>query len=187
MEKQLKFFLSIPGVALATLLILLVPFVAMQFTDEVNWSVSDFIVMGALLFGTGLLMMLALRSATHIAYRAATMIAIGTTFIMIWANLAVGLIGSGPHWGNFLYMGVVVVLIIGTYLSRFKAAGMERTMFATTGALILLATIALLANMQEYTGSSAAEIIGVNLFFATPYTIAGLLFRYTALEQSAAS
>ena len=35
-------------------LMLLLPLVAMQFTDEVNWSETDFIVAGALIGGTGL-------------------------------------------------------------------------------------------------------------------------------------
>lgn len=38
-------------VALVTGLLLLVPLVAMQFTDEVRWNLADFVVAGALLFG----------------------------------------------------------------------------------------------------------------------------------------
>lgn len=184
MEKQVKFYLSIPGVALGTLLLLMVPLVAMQFTDEVNWSVFDFIVMGALLFGTGVVFVLAMRVAKQIVYRVAMGLAIGTTFLMIWANLAVGLIGSGPNLGNLLYIGVVAVLIIGIYFSRFKSLGLERTMFATALALIVVAMVALLTNMHNDPGSSVTEIIGVNVFFATPYIVSGLLFRYHTLVQT---
>jgi hypothetical protein len=60
MEKQQNFFLTIPGVAVVTGLILLIPLVAMQFTNEVNWSVTDFILMGSLLFGTGTLLVVAM-------------------------------------------------------------------------------------------------------------------------------
>jgi protein-S-isoprenylcysteine O-methyltransferase Ste14 len=42
-------------------LLLLIPFLAMQFTSEVNWTLSDFLVAGVLLFGTGLLIELAFR------------------------------------------------------------------------------------------------------------------------------
>jgi hypothetical protein len=187
MEKQRKFILSVPGVALITILILLVPFVSMQFTDEVNWSVMDFILMGALLFGTGMLLMLVARLQANIVYRMAMALGIGTTFLMIWANLAVGLIGSGPHAGNLMYMGVIAVLIIGTYASRFRAAGMERAMFAASLSFLALAGIALAAGMHQYSGSSVIEILGVNVFFATPYAVAGLLFRYVALEEASAA
>lgn len=48
-------------IALATGLILLVPFLAMQFTDEVAWTLSDFVIAGTLLFGTGLTYVLVAR------------------------------------------------------------------------------------------------------------------------------
>ena len=49
-------------VALATALVLLVPLVAMQITDEADWSLADFVLAGALLGGTGLLLELAAQS-----------------------------------------------------------------------------------------------------------------------------
>lgn len=110
--------------------------------------------------------------------RAAIGLAIGSTLLMIWANLAVGLIGAGPNPGNLMYIGVVAVVIIGTIFSRFTPGGLERTMYATAVALALVAVIALLANMHQYPGSSVIEIIGVNGFFATPFVVSGLLFRY---------
>lgn len=183
MEKQKQFFLTIPAVALGTVLLLMVPLIAMQFTPEVNWSVSDFIVMGSLIFGTGVLIMLALRSAEHLAYRAGLIIMIGASFLMIWVNLAVGLIGSGPNPGNLLYAGVIVVLLIGIYISKFKAAGMERTMFATALALVVLAGVALLLNIPD---TSVMEIISINAFFATPFIVSGLLFRYAAQPHTPA-
>ena len=69
-------------VALATAFILLLPLVAMQITDEVDWGVADFVLAGALLGGTGLLLELAARNGNTIAYRAAAA-AIGVAAIVI--------------------------------------------------------------------------------------------------------
>lgn len=184
MEKLIKSLLTIPAVAVATLLLLMVPLVAMQFTNEVNWSAGDFILMGALLFGTGSILVLVLRQSDNMVFRTGVTVAIGTTFLMIWANLAVGLIGSGPNPGNLMYAAVIAVLFVGIYLSQFKAAGLERAMYATALALVAHTVIALVAGMQYYPGSSVWEIVGVNLFFMAPFAVAGLLFRFVALQQA---
>jgi uncharacterized membrane protein YgdD (TMEM256/DUF423 family) len=43
-------FKTAARVALATAIILLLPFLAMQFTAEVVWNLADFVVAGGLLF-----------------------------------------------------------------------------------------------------------------------------------------
>ena len=43
------------GIVVAVATLLLIPLIAMQFTDEVDWKPFDFVVMGILLLSTGLL------------------------------------------------------------------------------------------------------------------------------------
>jgi hypothetical protein len=74
--------------ALATALVLLIPLVAMTFTNEVAWTFSDFVVAGMLLFGAGSLFVLAARRATK--YRALVGLAVGAALLYVWAELAVG-------------------------------------------------------------------------------------------------
>ena len=74
--------------------ILLIPFIAMQFTDEVNWSVSDFAIMGVLLYGTGLLCELVLRKVKSVQNRILICAALVVAFLLIWAELAVGIFGT---------------------------------------------------------------------------------------------
>jgi hypothetical protein len=181
--KQRSLSQSVLWVALATALILCIPFVAMQFSNEVNWSVADFIIMGILIFSTGFSYVLLTRFSSNIIQRVAFALAIGSTFLLIWVNLAVGLIGSGPNAANLMYISIVAIVIIGTFLSRFTMKGMERVMFTAAIALVLFAVIQLLAKMYEYSGSSVAEIIGVNAFFATLFAVAGLLFHYKTLKD----
>ena len=184
MDQQSNMNRAVLGVALATVLVLLVPLVASQFTDEVAWSAADSIIMGVLIFGTGLSYIMLSRYSSNFTYRLAIGLALGTTLFMVWANLAVGLIGSGPHMGNLMYIGVVAVAIMGAFSSRFKAAGMERAMYYCALSLVLIAAIALIAKMDSYTGASMIEILGVNGFFAALYAISGLLFRNVASSQS---
>jgi hypothetical protein len=84
---------------LAIALLLLIPLIAMQFTDEVNWSPFDFVLMGVLLIGTGLVGEWALRKVKNLTYRVAAIGAILFAFFLIWAELAVGIFGT-PFAGN---------------------------------------------------------------------------------------
>jgi hypothetical protein len=94
-------------VALATAFILLLPLVAMQITDEVDWSLADFVFAGALLGGTGLLLELAARKPGKIAYRAAAA-AIGIAAIVLGeADDAPGLV----LFGGLLIVGTVALTI----------------------------------------------------------------------------
>jgi len=178
MKKQGKEYRSV----LATSLVLMMPLIAMQFTAEVNWRPADFLAMGALVFTTGLALVFLIQKGPNILYRIAAGLAWCTTFLMILANLAVGLIGSGPNAANLMYAGVALAVIAGCVLSRLKAEGMERTMYAASGGLVGFAIIAFLVGAHRYPGSSVAEIFGVGGFFAGLYLIAGLLFRYAAKE-----
>src|SRR3712207_5167226 len=77
-------------IVLATAALLLIPFVAMQFTGEVNWTASDFIIMGVLLLGTGLLLQFAANKIRSTRSRLIALGAIGLAFLFVWAELAVG-------------------------------------------------------------------------------------------------
>ena len=90
---QNKVFLWI---ALAIGLILLIPLVAMQFKGDVNWTLSDFIVMGLLVFGTGSVFVLAARKVNR-RYWAVIGIALAAAFLYLWAELAVGIF---TNWGS---------------------------------------------------------------------------------------
>lgn len=86
---------SIYRVGLGTLAILMIPLVAMQFTDELSWSLSDFIMMGILLFSTGLLLDLVISKGGK--YKAIGAMAVVGLFLWIWTELAVGVF---TNWGS---------------------------------------------------------------------------------------
>jgi predicted membrane channel-forming protein YqfA (hemolysin III family) len=83
--------------AIIVALILIVPLVAMQFTDEVNWTRSDFIVAGLLLFGSALIYELATNNMTNTKNRLAVGIVVAAVLLWLWAELAVGVF---TDWGS---------------------------------------------------------------------------------------
>ena len=73
----------------AVALVLLVPLLAMQVSDSVAWSLFDFFVMGALLFGAASSYVLALRHIA-VAHRLKVAIIIVLVLLYVWVELAVG-------------------------------------------------------------------------------------------------
>jgi hypothetical protein len=77
-------------VAAASCALLLIPFSAMQFTTAVNWGISDFVVMGVLLFAAGSVFVLAARVVRPKRWWVVGVL-LGAVFLYVWAELAVGI------------------------------------------------------------------------------------------------
>lgn len=75
-------------------LVLLMPLIAMQFTNEVNWSPADFAAAGVLLLGTGFICELVLRTIKSRRNRIMICIAILLICLLVWLELAVGILGT---------------------------------------------------------------------------------------------
>lgn len=87
------------GIILTIALLLLIPLIAMQFTDEVNWTASDFIVMAGLQLGTGLMCEFVLQNVKKLRLRFLFIASILLVLLLIWAELAVGIFGT-PFAGS---------------------------------------------------------------------------------------
>lgn len=86
-------------VLIGTAAILMVPLVAMQFTRAVNWTAGDFVVAAVLLAGTGMLFEVATARIRTRKARLITSAVIALGFLFVWAELAVGIVGS-PFAGS---------------------------------------------------------------------------------------
>jgi hypothetical protein len=82
------------GIVALVAILLLIPFLAMKFTGDVNWSRMDFITAGVLLLGTGLMCEFVLRVVKKFTYRVALCAAILLALALVWIELAVGLFGT---------------------------------------------------------------------------------------------
>ena len=171
---------NIIRIALVTACILLVPLVAMQFTEEVNWNLFDFAFMGTLLFGTGLTYELVARKARNIAYRVAVGVAVAAALLLVWVNGAVGIIGNGPV--NLMYFGVLAVLVIGAAVARLEPQGMARALFATALAQALVPVIALVIWKPDF-APGVLQVFGLNAFFVMLFVGSALLFRRASVSN----
>ena len=87
-DRRLLFILcSVP-------LLLAIPFLAMQFSSEVTWSLTDFITMGILLLSVGMGIEFILRKTKSTQYRIALILGVILLFVLIWIELAVGIFGT---------------------------------------------------------------------------------------------
>ena len=81
------------------LLLLLIPLIAMEFSDQVRWNRFDFLLMGSLLLLVGLGIHLILNKVKRVSYRLLYLTFITIVFLLIWVELAVGIFGL-PFSGN---------------------------------------------------------------------------------------
>jgi hypothetical protein len=126
----------------AAAILWLLPLVAMQFSAEMRWDRTDFIVWGAMLVAAAGCFEFAARISRSKPYLVAVMIAVGAAFLMTWANLAVGIIGNENNPYNVIFFGVIAIAIIGALVARFRARGMMMAMLATAIAQTLAAALA---------------------------------------------
>lgn len=89
---------SILHIMAGTAFVLLVPLLAMFFTDEIQWNLSDFVAAGTLLVGAGFVYEL-LASKVSARRRAVVAVVLITTILLVWVELAVGIFGS-PFAGS---------------------------------------------------------------------------------------
>jgi hypothetical protein len=78
------------GVALLTGVLLLIPAVAMRFTNEVSWGPGDFVVAAVLLLAAGSAFVLATRLRSRV-HRFGVIGLVALALLIIWAELSVGL------------------------------------------------------------------------------------------------
>jgi hypothetical protein len=158
-------------------LLLLLPLLAMQVTDEVEWDVADFAIFGAMLAGAGGTYEFAARKTGDPAYQGAVAVALAAAFILLWMNLAVGIIGPEDNPANMLYGGVLAVGVIGAVIARFQPNGMACAMVATALTQVLVAAIALSAGSGSTEPSPPGQVLILTGLFTTLWLLSAWLFQ----------
>ncbi len=158
-------------------LLLLAPLVAMQFTEEVHWTLSDFVGMGALLAVVGGAYELVVRVARNNTCVVAFGIAVAAAFLTIWINLAVGIIGDEDNPANILFFAVLAVGLIGALLARLRPLAMARAMEVTAVVQALVGVVAFVTTPAQPEGYILSG------FFAAMWVASAQLFRVAARDE----
>jgi hypothetical protein len=157
--------------------LLLQPAIAMRFTDEVDWTTSDFIFAGVFLSGAALLVELVMRRSRNNAYRAGVCVAVVASLLLVWITGAVGIIGSEAHPANLLYGLVLAVVPVGAVAARFRSGGMAWALAGAAGVQALIGVAALIARWGAPLPLWWQAITFCTGFFVLMWSVSALLFR----------
>lgn len=160
----------------AAAIVLLIPFVAMRFTNEVAWTAPDFLVMGVMLAVACGIVELAARRGGGIAYKLGVVAAVGGGFLIVWANLAVGHERS-PY--DLYFYGAVVTGVVIAAITRFRPAGMMAAMLVTAAALVVALRL-LMVHEADAEGGNLLVTTIASAMIASPFLLAAWLFREAA-------
>lgn len=150
------------------------------------WTLSDYVIMAALLGGAGLLVELAVRASGDLAYRAGAAMAVAAAALLFLVNGAVGFLGGEDNPANLIFFGVIAVAALGSAMAGFRAGGMARAMFATAAVQVLVGAAALAAGLGSPGYDGLYEtVLGTSLFSALWLASAGLFSRSADLRGAA--
>ena len=167
--------------------LLVAPFVAMQMHAEgVDWSPADFVVAGAIFAIVGGLLELAVWKIKSGWYRAAVALALLGYLLVVWVNLAVGIVGSEHNPANQLFFLALLIGIAGACIARFRASGMAKAMLAAGISLLIAFAIASMGATDEPYVNHGVELAGTSVFAALLLGSAWL-FRRAAVAQLSSS
>lgn len=159
-----------------------IPFglLAIPWLARFPWTLSDFIFAGAMFAIVGGTFELALRASGNRAYRGGAAIALATAFLLVWINLAVGIIGNEDNPLNLMFFGVIAAAIVGAIVARFEPGGMARAMSV---AACLQGLIGLGVLLEGWGGSEPPGLIALVVLielFAGFWLLSALCFRKAA-------
>jgi hypothetical protein len=165
------------GVAVA---IVLAPLVAMQLqAPGVNWTLSDFVFAIVLIGGVGLLFELAVRASASWAYRGGVALALAASFLLVWINAAVGIIGNEDNPANFVFLVIILMAIAGAIVAGGEARLMGRAMLVSGVAQALVGFVVFAFNDGAEPPGRVGLLILIEVF-AAMWLGSALLFKRAA-------
>lgn len=148
-----------------------------------NWDLLDFLALGAMVAIVLVIVTLAWRRARNRAYRGAVTVAVLGAFFLVWVNAAVGIIGNASNDANLMFFGVLAVALLGSVIARLRAGGMALALYATAFAQVLVAAVAIAADLGASGPIWPRDILVLTAIFSLFWLVSGWLFSRAAKQQ----
>lgn len=156
--------------------LLALPFIAMRLDAGPNWGPGDFFIVGVMLAALCGLVEFAARRSSSGPYRWAMGLAALGGFLVIWVNLAVGIVASEDNPYNLVFLAIVVATVAGSIIGRARPKAMARILPVTAASLLIALGIGQMLGSDELHDTRLAEWVGVTIFAAI-FAGSALLFR----------
>lgn len=138
-----------------------------------GWSSADFAIVGLMITSVAALVFLNVKFKTNRMYRIASGLTLAGALLLVYINLAVGLIGSEDNSSNVMYFALLGLLSLGAIVSKFRPRGLALTLLITALGQLLIPAIA---------KTTAANAWVLTILFAALWIAAGFLFLKSAAE-----
>lgn len=163
--------------------LLLTPAVMMQVSKEWNWGPASFLLAGVMICGPILVYERSARIWPSLAYRGGVATALIVSFLLIWINLAVGIVG-GDNPVNFNFFMLIFASAVGAFAAQFRPEGMARAMFGTAVVQMLLALAIATAPSTQREPGGALSVLVLCGFFAALWLVSAALFRKASRAEA---
>lgn len=159
--------------------LLLAPLIMMQISDEWQWDSGSFVLAGVMIGGNLWLFEWAMRRSREAAYRAGAAVALAAALLLVWINLAVGIVGDEGNPANLGFFCLVLAAAIGTFATEGRPQGMARTMLGVAAMQALLG----LALATGRTNPQPIATLALTGGFIALWLLAAALFRKAAHDH----
>lgn len=119
------------------------------------------------------------------AYRLGAGVALAVSFLQVWMNLVVGIVGSNDNPVNQGFFGVVVTAAACAFVARFRPDGMTRAMLAVAGVQTLLAIAVATAPSTALDPMGATGVLLLSGLFVLLWLASAALFHRSARLEAA--
>lgn len=150
------------------------------------WTPSDFIFAGIILGGAGLVVEIIVWASSSLSYRLGGLIALLACVGLVWVNGAVGFLANEDNPANLMFLGVIVIAVVGTVVVRFKARGLSRVIGLAAIAQVIVGIIGYAAGWASPGIAGLQEVAVGTTLFGSMWLISAALFHHAAQDEARA-